>query len=419
MSSPQYILVAFYLTAFGLRAWLRFLNLRHLKKNGHVVPHAFVGAVDADKLRQTAAYTVEQSRLGLVTSLFDSTLLLIFIFGGLLPLYDSWISTLSHSFVGRGLLFFLFLSWAAAILEAPFSFYGTFRIESRYGFNTMTLKLWLSDLVKSMLLGAVLLGVLGGGALALVAASPERWWLWVWCFFAGASLFLMYISPYLIEPLFNKFEPIRDRELEGKVVELMERAGIKVSSVMQVDASRRSRHSNAYFTGIGKVKRIVLYDTLLEQMNHDEVLAVLAHEVGHWKKGHIRKRLLFTQVGAFSVCAAAHAILSWGGLPLVFGLPPLSFAPQLVLLSFLGTLLSFPLTPLMSWMSRRHEWESDRYAAELSGRPAALASALVKLSSENLANLHPHPLYAWFYYSHPPVVERVDRLQEMGGRSAD
>ena len=400
-----YILV----TAFGY--WLRFINLRHLKQHGAEIPSGFEEAIDPELLRKSSAYTFEQSKLGLWESFLDNGMLLLFLFGGLLPLYDAWISTFTGSFVINNLLFLLVLSFASSLLHIPFSLYGTFRIENRFGFNRMTFRLWLSDLFKSTLIGLVLSAVVGGGALMLVAWSPGYWWLWVWCFFALVSLFLMYLSPVVIEPLFNKFEPVKDDDLKGEIVALMERGGLKVGTVLQVDASRRSGHSNAYFTGIGRVKRIVLYDTLLEQMSHGEVLAVLAHEVGHWKKGHIWKRLAATEAVALLVCFLAHLLISRDVLPGLFGLNQASFGAQLLLLGFLGSLAGFPLTPLGSWISRRHEWQADRYGAALSGMPEELASALIKLSKENLANLHPHPLYAKFYYSHPPVVERVRRLR--------
>ena len=400
-----YILV----TAFGY--WLRFINLRHLKQHGAEIPSGFEEAIDPELLRKSSAYTFEQSKLGLWESFLDNGMLLLFLFGGLLPLYDAWISTFTGSFVINNLLFLLVLSFASSLLHMPFSLYGTFRIENRFGFNRMTFQLWLSDLFKSTLIGLVLSAVVGGGALMLVAWSPGYWWLWVWCFFALVSLFLMYLSPVVIEPLFNKFEPVKDDDLKGEIVALMERGGLKVGTVLQVDASRRSGHSNAYFTGIGRVKRIVLYDTLLEQMSHGEVLAVLAHEVGHWKKGHIWKRLAATEAVALLVCFLAHLLISHDVLPGLFGLSQASFGAQLLLLGFLGSLAGFPLTPLGSWISRRHEWQADRYGAALSGMPEELASALIKLSKENLANLHPHPLYAKFCYSHPPVVERVRRLR--------
>jgi STE24 endopeptidase len=270
----------------------------------------------------------------------------------------------------------------------------------------------LTDLLKSTAISLLLLSLLVSGAFTLISWSPGFWWLWVWGFFAAVTVFLIYIAPYVIEPLFYKFSPVEEKELEEEIRAMMEKAGVKVSRVMQVDASRRSRHSNAYFTGIGRVKRIVLFDTLLKQMSHREILAILAHEIGHWKKGHILKRLILIQAGALLALYLAYWFVQWGGLPGLIGLTQSSFPAQLVILMFLGSLIAFPFTPLSSWLSRRHEWQADQFACELSNSPDALATALIKLSGENLANLHPHPLYAKFYYSHPPAVERVQRLFE-------
>ena len=407
------VLLICYLVTIAAGYGLDALNLRHLRRYGNTVPPGFEEAIDAETLRKTTAYTLGKSRLQLSESLLDNLLLVLFLFGGLLGVYDRWIASLSSSFIGSGVLFFLLLTLAQTLLDIPFSLYGTFRIENRYGFNTMTLRLWLSDLLKSTAVAAVLLSLVTTAAFAIVRFSPGFWWLWVWGFFAAVSIFLMYISPYVIEPLFFKFKPVREEGLEDEIRALMAKAGVQVSRVMQVDASRRSTHSNAYFTGIGRVKRIVLYDTLLARMTHGEVLAILAHEVGHWKKGHIRKRLALTELAALAGCWLAYCLIDWGGLPGLLGLPSSSFAAQLVILAFLFAVAAFFITPLSSWLSRRDEREADRFACELTGQPEALATALIKLSRDNLANLHPHPLYAKFHYSHPPVVERVRELREM------
>ncbi len=407
------LLIALFLARFAAAYLLRYLNLRHLRRNATLVPEGFSGSVDAEALAKSARYTQEQSRLGLVESVYDSALLLAFLFTPLLPMYDNWIASLSGSFVVDGVLFVLILNLAQSILEIPFSLYSTFRLEKRYGFNTTTPGLWISDFVKSTLLSMLLLAVTAAAALLLVRHSPNLWWLWVWGFFALFSITMIYLSPYIIEPLFSKFEPLADEELEDEIRLMLQKAGIEVKGVMQMDASRRSLHSNAYFTGIGHVKRIVLYDTLLKQMEQPELLAILAHEAGHWKKGHIWKRLLLMEGAALAIFWLVHRLIEWGGLPALFGLPEGSFVAQMVMVSFLFSIASFPLTPIGSWLSRRNEWEADRFASRLSGTPHALASALVKLSRENLANLHPHPWYAAFYYSHPPVVERVARLHAM------
>ena len=391
--------------------WLRYINLRHLKQHGDTVPAGFEGAIDQEKLRSSSAYTLETSRLGLWESLFDNFLLIVFLFGGLLALYDHFVVSLGGSVIVSSILFFLLLAWVQTLLCTPFSLYGTFVVEARYGFNMMTVKMWLLDFVKSQAIGAVLMVLLLGSVFGLIQWSPLHWWLWVWGFLALFSLFMMFISPYIIEPLFNKFEPVTEPGLEDDIRIMMEKAGLKVGRVMQMDASRRSRHSNAYFTGIGKVKRIVLYDTLIKQMTHAEIVAVLAHEIGHWKKGHIWKRLVVAEIGALAGSWMVFRMVQWDGLPGMLGLSSdLSLPGRMMIIGFIASLVLFPITPFSAWRSRCHEREADRFAADLTGRPEDLASALIKLSVENLSNLFPHPFYAMFYYSHPPIVERVRTL---------
>ncbi len=406
----KWLLITLYLLVLLCRLWLRHLNLQHLKVHGHEVPPGFDGAVDRELLVKTSAYALATSRLGLIESLFSSLLLLFFLFGGLLAWYDNFILGMTASFVGQGCLFVLGLVLAQTLLDMPFSLYRTFVLEERFQFNASTPKLWLMDLFKSVVLGAVLSTLLAAGSLALVQASPDFWWLWVWGLFALVTLLLMYLSPVLIEPLFFKFQPLQNEALAERVKAVMSKAGLYVDRVLQVDASRRSKHSNAYFTGIGRVKRIVLFDTLLEQMSDEEILGVLAHEAGHWKLGHIWKRLLTMELVSLAVCWLFWLVLSWEGLAGWFGLAQLSFPGKVLLVAFLASLASFPLQPISSFMSRRHEWQADQFALKLTGAPESLSCALVKLSKENLSNLHPHPLYAWFYYSHPPVVERIARL---------
>lgn len=398
--------------------WLRYINLRHLKKYGTKVPPGFEGAIDKEKLSTSSAYTFESSRLALWESLLDNLLLIAFIFGGYIAVYDSFVSGLASYPGVQPLLFFLLLVWGLTILGIPFSLYGTFRIESRYGFNTTTPSLWLTDFVKSQVISSLLLAFIVGAAFWLIQWSPERWWIWVWALMAVFSLFMMFISPYVIEPLFNKFEPITDKGLEAEIRDMMEKAGLKLGQVMQMDSSRRSRHSNAYFTGIGRVKRIVLYDTLIKQMTHGEIVAVLAHEIGHWKKGHVWKRLLVAEMMAFVGAWLVFHALQWPELTGWLQLPAdLSLPAKMLLVGFVASLLLFPLTPFSAWRSRCHEREADQFAAELTGRPQDLADALVKLSVENLSNLFPHPFYAAYYYSHPPAVERVGRLRELAGQT--
>lgn len=399
------------ITAFTY--WLRHINLQYLKQNGNKVPDGFEGAIDEEKLRTSSAYTFDSSRLGLWDSLFDNAVLIIFLFGGVIAAYDHFIGSLSTSPIISAILFFLLLTWISTLLGIPFDLYGTFSIEARYGFNTTTPRIWITDFFKSQAIGALLLAFLITAIFWLISWSPQRWWLWVWGFMAFFGLFMMFISPYLIEPLFNKYEPVTEEGLEDDIRAMMEKAGLKVGKVLQMDASKRSKHSNAYFTGIGKVKRIVLYDTLIKQMSHEEIVAVLAHEIGHWKKGHIWKRLLWAEIMALAGSWISFKMLYWAGLPGLLGLPvDISLAAKMVVLGFIVSLALFPMGPFSAWRSRCHEREADSFASELTGKPEDLASALVKMSAENLSNLFPHPLYAGFYYSHPPTVERVQSLKK-------
>jgi STE24 endopeptidase len=411
MNHYQLIILVLYILVQGAGYWLEIINLRYMKKYGNRVPEGFEDAVDEPTLKKTHAYTVETSTLSIVESLFDSGIFLLFLFGGLLNFYNSWVSSLGLSFVYAGAAFFLLLTHASTILSVPFGLYGTFRIERKYGFNTMTLKLWIVDLLKNLLITTILLGAVSICGLWIIRKSPDYWWLFIWGFFFVFSIFMMYISPYVLEPLFNKFTPLEGGSLEERIRAMMERTGIRVSRVFKMDASKRSRHSNAYFSGIGKVKRIVLYDTLIRQMSEDEILAVLAHEAGHWKKKHVLKMIAVAEVLSLVGAYIAFRVLRADFLDGIFSIQHPTFFSSLVILGFLFGIVSPPFTPLFSYFSRRHENEADRFAAELTANPGSLASALIKLSKENLSNLHPHPLYAKIYYSHPPVVERVKRLR--------
>ncbi len=400
----------FVVVAFGY--WLDLLNLSHLRKYGSIIPAEFEGHIDQELLSKTRDYNVENTRFGFLSAIVNNVLFLLFIFV-LLNMYNSWIVSLQISFIMTGLIFFLLLTYAETIVSMPFSLYSTFKIENKYGFNNMTPKLWVTDTVKSLLISTILMSLVISAALLLIQKSPELWWLWVWLFFLFFGIFMMYISPFVIEPLFHRFTPIDDKELENGIRAIMEKVGLKVSRVFKVDASRRTKHTNAYFTGIGKVKRIVLYDTLLQTMDRDEVLAVLAHEAGHWKKKHLLKHIAVTQVIALVVLYVAFMALQSDFLIDIFNINESSFFAKVVLLSFIGSIVSVPFSPLSNYFSRKHEHEADKYSYELTGNSESMISALVKLSKDNLSNLHPHPLYAMFHYSHPPVLERIRSIRAL------
>jgi STE24 endopeptidase len=392
--------------------WLDFLNLSHLKKYGSIIPREFEGHIDQDLLSRTRDYNIEHTKFGFVSSVFNNIVFLFFIFI-LLNIYNSWVVSLEYSFILSGLLFFLLLSYGDTVISMPFSLYRTFKIENKYGFNTMTLKLWITDTVKSLLISTILMGLLIAIGLFIIHKSPDLWWLWVWGFFLAFGIFIMYISPYVIEPLFHKFTPIEDKKLESGICSLMEKVGIKVSRVFKIDASRRTKHTNAYFTGIGRVKRIVLYDTLIEKMNYEEIMSVLAHEAGHWKKKHILKSIVITETIALIALYISYQLIQSDFLTELFSIKESSFFAKLVILGFIGSLVSFPFGPLFHYFSRRNENEADKYSYEMTGNAESMISALVKLSKDNLSNLHPHRLYALFHYSHPPVLERIRTIRKL------
>jgi len=388
MTTSMIIILISYLLIVIFGYWMKFLNLNYLKKNGHIIPEPFEGHIDGELLKKTRDYIVEHSRFGYFSSIFDNILAIAFLFGGLFAIYNSWIVSLQLSFILTGILFFLFLSLASTILDIPFDLYSTFKIENKYGFNTTTPKIWITDFIKSLSISIILMLIMGGSGFWLIQASPNYWWIWLWAFFLVFSLFLMYISPYVIEPLFNKFTPI-SQEYEGlveKIKQMFSKVGIKVNRVFQMDASKRSKHTNAYFTGIGKVKRIILYDTLLQKMNQDEILAVLAHEAGHWKKKHILKRIVISEILGFIGIYISFRILQTNWLTDLFHIDPSTFFAKLVILGLLGSIISFPFTPISSYFSRKQERQADQMAVNLTGSPDGLVSSLIKLSKDNLSS---------------------------------
>ncbi|MBI5675746.1 MAG: M48 family metallopeptidase [Nitrospirae bacterium] len=413
MNTYLILIIFAYLAVVTFGYWLDYINLSNLKKYGSIIPPEFEGKIDQELLTKTRNYTVEKTQFGFISSIFDNIILLLFLFGGILNIYNSWIASMQMHFILSGLAFFLLLTYAQTMISTPFSLYSTFKIEKKYGFNTMTMKLWIIDFIKSLALSTVLMGILLSIGLLIIQKSPELWWFWAWCFFFAFTIFMMYISPYVLEPLFNKFTPIEDEAFVNDIKNLMQKAGIKVNRVFKMDASKRTKHTNAYFSGIGKVKRIVLFDTLLEKLDKDEILSVLAHEAGHWKKKHLLKMLAVTEVIALAVTFIAFKATQNDSLIKLFNITESTFFAKIIIFSFILSIVSFPFSPIFNWFSRRHEKDADRFSYKLTGNPEGMISSLVKLSKDNLSNLHPHPLYALFHYSHPPVLQRIKQIRDM------
>jgi STE24 endopeptidase len=415
----KWFFLAAYLLTVGIDLAFTLLNLNHQKRCSNQVPPEFTGKIDADLLKRSLDYSVAKTRLAACQTLATTTLLTVFLFGPWVACYDRWIESLSGSFIAGGVLFSLILMLFGQLLALPFDLVRNFIIEARYGFNRMSPGLWLGDGIKSLAISLILAGLLTAGSLWLIQASPGLWWFWIWLFFIVFTLIVMVLSPRFIEPLFHRFSPLDRPQLESRIKELGGRAGIRTGRIFQVDASRRSGHANAYFSGFGRQKRIVLFDTLLQQMTEEEILAVLAHEMGHWRHRHMPKRLFAGALVCLAACHAAYLLLSWKGLPLMIGYAGASFPARVLVLFLLYGIAGFFLSPLGNGLARRQEWQADRYAADLTREPETLAEALIKLGKNNLSNLCPHPWYAWFHYAHPPLGRRVRALKNPAGFPAE
>jgi STE24 endopeptidase len=410
-------LLIVFLAAFVFRSLfqlaLNLINISHLRRHGGDVPLVFQGRVDGERFSKIATYTLDSTRFGIGARLFDQVLLLVILLTGFLPWLVRGINTWELGFIGSGLIFFAVLAMIGNLVDIPFDLYSTFVIEDRYGFNTRTMRLWFSDWVKDLGISCILGGLVLSFLLALVYYFENSWWLLAWIAISVFELLIMWLYPVLIAPLFNKFEPITNEDLKAKIRSLMEKAGLAVRGVFQMDAGKRSRHTNAYFTGIGRTKRIVLFDTLLASHPDEELISVLAHEAGHWMKKHTIKQLIMVEILSLIGLFILAKLLRWPLLYQTFGFEEQIAYVGLLLVSVVLSPLGYFLRPIGSALSRKYEREADDVAVELMGTAAPMKEALIRLSADNLANLLPHPIFSWFNYSHPPPVERIERLENL------
>ena len=393
------------------------LNIRDLKTYGKIIPPVFQGTIDEATLAKTVDYTYDNSRLTAKENLVGDGIELAILFL-VLPLLAVWIAGLNLHIIGQALIFFGLLAIISGIAGLPFELYDTFVLEKKYGFSTITWRLWITDLIKSLIISVILMTIMISAFMAFIHYLPASWWFWAWAFFTLFEITLLWLYPVLIAPLFNKFEPIKDEELREKINALMDKAGLKTRGIYQVDEGKRSKHTNAYFTGIGKTKRIVLYDTLLSSHTPDEIVAVLAHEIGHWKKKHILKQLTFMIIASLVLLYFIYLIVNWSLLYNAFGLKVTPVYAGLFLVSLYLSSAGYFSSPIGAAVTRRYEREADRMAFELTGTAQPMINALKRLAKDNLTNLHPHPLYVWFHYSHPPLIERIEYLQAMDNKKA-
>ena len=397
--------------SLALRLWLAHRHVAHIRAHRGAVPAAFADRIALPAHQKAADYTVAKTQFGTIEMLFDTAVLLLLTLGGVLGALAGWTASLASGALAQDLLLIVAVSLVTGVLALPFNAWQTFGIEARYGFNRMTLALWLVDLAKGTLLAVVLGLPLAALALWLMGAAGRLWWLWVWAVWVGFQLLIVAIYPTVIAPLFNKFSPLPEGAARERIEALLARCGFASRGLYVMDGSRRSSHGNAFFTGFGRGRRIVFFDTLLERLAPEEIEAVLAHELGHFKLRHVIKRMLW--LAALSL--AFLALLAWlMGSPWFYeglGVPPSPGRPGVALILFALVLpvFTFLLAPLTALYSRRHEFEADAFAAKLASA-ASLAQALVKLYQDNAATLTPDPLHSAFYDSHPPAAIRISRL---------
>jgi STE24 endopeptidase len=395
------------------KLWLSGRQTRHVAQHRAQVPAAFAHTITLEAHHKAADYTLAKSRVNLIDLALDAVTLLGWtLLGGLDALNQLTLNWMAPGMTQQIVLVLSF-TLIGGVIGLPLSLYQTFGIEQRFGFNNTTPKLWLSDLVKGVLVGLVLGLPMVWLVLWLMEAGGSLWWLYAWCALVGYQLFVMWIAPNVIMPLFNKFTPLEDASLKERVTALMTRAGFTAKGFFVMDGSRRSAHSNAFFTGFGAAKRVVFFDTLLAQLNGDEMEAVLAHELGHFKHRHILKMM----ATSFIVSLAGLALLGWlsqqvwfyTGLGVIPNLSGGNQALALLLFMLVLPLFTFFVSPLSARRSRKFEFEADAYAASNSNGQA-LGSALLKLYQDNASTLTPDPWYVAFYYSHPPASQRLARI---------
>ena len=402
---------------FLLKAWLASRQIRHVAHHRQSVPAPFTERMPLQAHQKAADYTVAKARFGLLEMALGTAVLLGWTLLGGLDLLNQTLLDLLGGGMAQQLALLAAFALVNGLIDLPATLYQTFVLEQRFGFNQTTLRLWLSDLLKSMLLGTLIGLPIAAAILWLMGTAGTLWWLWAWGLWMGFNLLLMVVYPTFIAPLFNKFQPLDDESLKTRVTALMQRCGFAAKGLFVMDGSKRSAHANAYFTGFGASKRVVFYDTLLRQLEPGEVEAVLAHELGHFRHRHVLKRM----ASLFALSLVGFALLGWlsgqswfyAGLGVTPNLGNKLGAPNdaLALLLFVLAVpvFSFFVAPVLAQFSRKHEFEADAYAiAQTSGH--SLAQALLKLYKDNASTLTPDPLYVKFYYSHPPASERLARM---------
>jgi len=387
------------------------LNLRALQKP---LPDEFKDVFDEEKYRKAQEYNRVRTRFGLLTSTFSIVVLLVFWFAGGFNWVDQFVREFGYGTIVTGLMFVGILILAQTIISLPFSIYSTFVIEERFGFNKTMPATFLTDRLKGLMLTMLLGGPLLAGVIGIFEYLGAIAWLYAWAVVILFTLFVQFIAPTWIMPLFNKFTPLEDGELKQAILDYAEKVSFPLRGIYKIDGSRRSSKSNAFFTGFGRNKRIALFDTLIENHSVPELVAVLAHEVGHYKKKHIPKNMIVSMLHTGVMLFLLSLFIRVPGLHEAFFMEHISVYAGLVFFGLLYSPIEMVLSVIMQVVSRKHEFEADRFAADTTGNPENMVSVLKKLSADNLSNLTPHPFHVFLHYSHPPVLQRIRAIRSGG-----
>lgn len=394
-----------------IESYLDNRNKMHILKNRKEVPAKFADQISLEDHQKAADYSVTKIKATQLFNLIAYGVLLLWTLGGGLDYLNGIVKGLGYSELWTGVIFFFAFSFVNSIISLPETLYKTFVIEERFGFNKTTFKLFVVDMLKGMILALVIGTPILAGILWIMNALGEYWWAYAWAFLSVIQLLLMWIYPTFIAPIFNKFTPLEDGEVKDKILELLKRTGFESNGLFVMDASKRSGHGNAYFTGFGKNKRIVFFDTLINTLNPSEVEAVLAHELGHFKRKHVLKLMIkafiFSFIGLFILGQLMKAEWFFTG----HGVNSNETYMALILFTMVSGIYTFFVTPISSWTSRKYEFEADEFAATHS-EASDLINALVKMYKDNASTLTPDPAYSAFYHSHPPALIRVNFLEK-------
>lgn len=414
MNTVLVVFVLLLVAKLGASIVLDWCNMKYAQARSTEVPESFRDFIDLPTYQKSIEYTAAKTRFGIVSDLYDAGLLALVLLLGVLPwffeLFSGWFG---FGIWGQALVLFL-IGLVLGIPSIPFDYWGTFKLEERFGFNKSTKQLWVMDKVKGTILGFAIGYPLLALLIYLVSAAGTLWWLWGFAVFFLVQLIMVVAYPMFIMPLFNKLEPMEEGDLKSRLFALADRTGFQAQTILVMDGSKRSGHSNAFFSGFGRFRRIVLFDTLIEQMVAEQLEAVLAHEIGHYKLGHIPKMMAMAALSSLGMFAVLGwlANADWFTQAFYFGASAQGqIVPVLLLFMLLSGLVTFWLSPLASRLSRKHEYEADAFARDAMGSYAPLSQALRKLHKENLSNLTPHPIYSSFHYSHPTLVEREASLR--------